>query len=229
MAVIVAAMLGLAFASVPLYHIFLRDDRLRRHADARDRAPPARSRAGSGFASTPTSSRRCRGGSSRRRRTVQPGARTDHAIGPKTSRPPDHRARGLQRLARPGGALFQQDRLLLLHRADAAAGPESAMPVIFFVDPKMRTTGDGASRNHPELHILPSGNWRRQARGHAREQGKRSHGRDQEPRLSFPPARSLAADRRDLGACTLFSGVVMWMHDNPYGKFVSLAGLLWSS
>ena len=29
-----------------------------------------------------------------------------------------------------------------------------------------------------------------------------------------------------MGAFALFGGAVMWMHDNPYGKFVSTGGLL---
>ena len=46
---------------------------------------------------------------------------------------------GVQRLARPGRQIFQEDPMLLLHRADAESRARTVdMPVVFFVDPQAR-------------------------------------------------------------------------------------------
>ena len=103
------------------------------------------------------------------------------------------------------------------------------MPVVFFVDPKIREDEDTKAhrRDHAELYILPGGNSElRRLEPLTANRGKQTHGRDQEPRLSSPRSRSLADHRRLLRRFALFGGLVMWMHDNPYGKFVFALGVL---
>ena len=136
---LVAAMAGLAFASVPLYRMFCQ---------------------ATGYGGVPQ--RADRGADKVLDRTIRIrfDANVDRAlpwsfapvqrlidikIGETrllSSRPPTTQRAGdrhghLQRRARAGRALLHQDRVLLLQAADVAAGASVEMPVTFFVDPKI--------------------------------------------------------------------------------------------
>ena len=89
------------------------------------------------------------------------------------------------------------------------------MPVVFYVDPKIREDKDTKAhrRDHLELHILPggkAGNGSLEAGKHTR---KAAHGRYEEPRLSSGRSRSWPLIG-SISAFFLFGGAVMWMHDN---------------
>ena len=97
------AMLGLAFAAVPLYRMFCQVTGFGGTTAARRRSAPGRGRrARSGCASTPTSTPALPWGSSPSRATVriQPGARTTIFYRATNSARADHRHRDLQRRAR---------------------------------------------------------------------------------------------------------------------------------
>jgi cytochrome c oxidase assembly protein Cox11 len=131
--------------------------------------------------------------------------------------------------ARP--AIFHQDPVLLLHRADAEARRGACdMPVIFFVDPKILDDPDDRAhrRDHLSYTFYPV---ETPARSRARARGKGQQGRAAdrwpEPRTTNITScpEHLAVHRR-FSALALTGGGVMWMHGNPYGKFVFGAGLL---
>ena len=184
----------------------LRGDRLRRHDRSAPNARRARSRARSECASTPISIPACRGASSPSRTTVsvEPGAQTKifYRAQNLSARTMD-RPGGVQRLPRPGRQIFQEDPMLLLHRADAESRARtstcrwcfSSIPQI-----KQGPRHQGHPRDYLELHILPGGNRRpRPARAPTKPTREAArHGRDEEPRLPSGRSRSVADHRRGL-------------------------------
>ena len=167
MAAIVAAMVGFAFASVPLYRMFCDADRLRRNAAAR------RESAGRGRRPDQRPLRRQRPS----RPAVAVRARADD--GQRRARRADARSSiartNLSARAITGqavfnvtpdqaGKYFKKIAVLLLHRADAEARADGR-----HAGALLRRSGDPARipdtkdirRDHAELHILPGGNRQR--------------------------------------------------------------------
>ena len=129
------AMLGLGYAAVPLYDLFCRVTGFGGTTQRASEAMPVAAR----FAERRRPEMSIRfdastaGGMPWTFRpeqptdTVQIGQR-DHGVlhARNNSIRADHRHRHLQRRARAGGRIFQQDPVLLLHRTDAAAGRGNA-------------------------------------------------------------------------------------------------------
>ena len=112
------AMLGLAFASVPLYRIFCQVTGFDGTTQRAEAAPGEAGEMGVRFdanidarAAVEVRARAAKRASSRA--SARPILPPNHTARPATGQ------RGVQRLARAGRAIFQQDRMLLLHRADA--------------------------------------------------------------------------------------------------------------
>ena len=120
---LVAAMVGLAFASVPLYRLFCQVTGLRRHDPARRGRRGAR--AGRADDQRPLRRQHLAGSALALRAGRHPPPDRDrraqhrplHRAQPL--RPAGDRHRDLQRHALAGRAVFHQDPVLLLHRAEA--------------------------------------------------------------------------------------------------------------
>ena len=210
-------------------------DRLRRHDRSAPSARRARSPARSASASTPTSIPACRGGSSpsRRRSASQPG-RADQDLLPRAQpqRAADHRPGGVQRLARPGRQIFQEDRVLLLHRADAEAGREaSTCRWCSSSIPRSRKDPDTKDIDEItlELHILPGG---KSGSGPLEPRPKQRGKLDEWPRRRTTIIHLVEPDPWPLigaisGAAPCSAALVMWLHDNPLRQVrLGLLGLL---
>jgi cytochrome c oxidase assembly protein subunit 11 len=131
-------MLGLAFASVPLYRLFCQVTGFGGTTQRADAAPGAV--AGQGRVRFDANiNPRCRGGSSRSRRSgSRPGERMQTSYRATNLSPGRRPARRRSTSRRRWPANISQDRVLLLHRADAERRRKVDMPVVFFVDPKLR-------------------------------------------------------------------------------------------
>ncbi len=157
-------MVGLAFASVPLYRAFCE---------------------ATGFDGTPLRADKAPGAvagqiSVRFDANVHPGlpwrfepvqntvqhragrADADLLSRAEPHRAADHRPGGVQRDPRHGRQIFQEDPMLLLHRADAEAGRDRrhAGGVLRRSRDPEGPGHQGHPRDHLELHILPGGNRR---------------------------------------------------------------------
>ena len=170
--VFVAAMVGMAYAAVPLYNWFCRTTGFGGTTAGRERrARPACSTARSRCASTPMS----RGGlpwSFEPEQTTIDVRIGEVVDGLLSRRPTNRRARPSGRRPTTSspptvGGLLRQDQLLLLHRAAAASrARQREMPVVFFVDPAL-VEGRRAGRpqhHHAVLHLLSGARAERAAR-----------------------------------------------------------------
>ena len=199
-------MLGLAFASVPLYRIFCQVTGFDGTTMRADAAPGAvAGEIGVRFDANIVAALPWKFEPEQATVRIQPGARTTifYRATNLTARTTTGHGE-LQRLARAGRAIFQQDRMLLLHRADAEGRAKAcAMPVVFFVDPKLRT--DPATRDIDEITLSYTFYPVENRRGGPLERGRETRGYEtdgwhQEPRLSHPsrpiPGRSSAPSPR---------------------------------
>jgi hypothetical protein len=156
MALLALAMVGLAFASVPLYRLFCQ---VTGFGGATVRAAEA-----PGAAAGEIGVRFDANIDPALPWKFEPAERVRVRLGERTvvnqlHRPTDHRPRHLQRHASPGRPLLQQDRMLLLHRADAESRRERGYAGCLLHRPQGPRGGSDQShrRDHPELHILPGG------------------------------------------------------------------------
>ena len=159
-----------------------------------------------------------------------PARRADQDLLPRAEpqRAGVDRAGGLQRLARPGRQIFQEDPVLLLHRADAEGrARRSTCRWCFSSIRKIKQDPDTKDIDEItlELYILPGGNRHRGPLEPLTRQTREAsrHGRYEEPRLPSGRARSLAADRRASRRHACSAALVMWFHENRYGTFVMRA------
>jgi hypothetical protein len=146
MALLALAMVALAFASVPLYRIFCQVTGFGGATVRAAEAPGAAAgQIGVRFDANIDQALPWK---------FEPAERTRVRLGER-----NHRPRHLQRHAAPGGPLFQQDRMLLLHRANAKSGRKRADAGRLLRRPEgPRGRGDqGDRRDHLELYVLPGG------------------------------------------------------------------------
>ena len=155
-----ARMVGLAYASVPLYRLFCQVTGFGGTTQRAEAAPASRSTAtitvrfdANIAASLPWTfepvQREMTSSSARRTSPIYRATNTSAATVTGTA--------VVQRDARHGRRLFQQDRVLLLHRADAEAGRErSTCRSSFFVDPAIAEDHGSTTvtHDHAVLHFL---------------------------------------------------------------------------
>ena len=153
-------MVGMAYAAVPLYAMFCQvtgyGGTTQRVEQYSDRCSTARSRC----ASTPTLRRHCPGISSRPQRdmTMRIGETAQaHYTATNLFDAAGHRQRHVQRHAGAGRRLFQQGRVLLLHRHHAAAGRNAghAGRLLRRSGYRRRAGTEGPQDDHAFLHLLP--------------------------------------------------------------------------